>query len=152
MRIINEKLLERMRRSPRCEWCGKAGIRLHPHHVVSRGAGGSDFVLNLIALCPVFTGNNCHGLFHDGHITQKDFLAIVAAREGMLQDEVFAEIWRVINAPKSTSNGSGTTPAGDHGQPEEKACDDGICPSLPFQRPGDRLPSVEADEEGWSPL
>ena len=35
---------------PRCEICSLLAMR-HPHHIVSRGAGGSDDPANLIWLC-----------------------------------------------------------------------------------------------------
>jgi hypothetical protein len=35
---------------PRCEICGLLAMR-HPHHIVSRGSGGSDDPANLIPLC-----------------------------------------------------------------------------------------------------
>ena len=33
-----------------CEVCGTYGV--HVHHIKTRGAGGTDEVLNLISLCP----------------------------------------------------------------------------------------------------
>lgn len=35
---------------PRCEVCRLLAMR-HPHHIVTRGAGGSDDPVNLIWLC-----------------------------------------------------------------------------------------------------
>ncbi len=35
---------------PRCEICGLLAMR-YPHHIVARGAGGSDLPANLIPLC-----------------------------------------------------------------------------------------------------
>ena len=62
VRIIDENLLEECRQIP-CVACscrnpdealaamGDGIRRSHPHHIISRGAGGGDTVSNVIPLC-----------------------------------------------------------------------------------------------------
>lgn len=63
VRIVDEDLLEAVRRMP-CLACitrqtaleargaiGEDWICSHPHHVVSRGAGGGDIATNVVSLC-----------------------------------------------------------------------------------------------------
>lgn len=91
MRVINEALLARFRQAYRCEWCRKLTLSgCDPHHIFSRGAGRLDVAINLISLCRV-----CHGLVHAGEITREDLLAIVATREGVSQDWIVTEIYRL---------------------------------------------------------
>ena len=106
MRIVNEKTLDLFRGPGKCEWCGRLVRRREPHHIFGRGYGGAERVdvkINLIALCAVYAGGaNCHHELHQGRILRADLLAKVAAREGMLQAEVEAEVRRLRNAPKGT--------------------------------------------------
>jgi hypothetical protein len=114
VRIINENLLEQFRRKRRCEWCGHSVTGCDPHHVFTRGAGRLDLRINLIGLC-----RECHNDVHLGHIARFDLLAVVAAREGMSQDVIEAEIYRLRRLPKeavyevtrpAAPVGDGTTP------------------------------------------
>lgn len=103
MLIIDPELVYQFRKQTVCEWCGrrvKSGLA--PHHVFTRGAGQLDVSFNLIALCPP-TGNNCHQLFHDGHIMREDLLAKVAAREGVLQDDIVDAVHFLRRLPKRPS-------------------------------------------------
>ena len=54
-RIRDPKLLASMRGQP-CAVCGRPG---EPHHLTSRGAGGSDTAENVKPLC-----HACHMSFH----------------------------------------------------------------------------------------
>lgn len=87
MIIRDEYLLEKCRNKPVCEWCGqRRSIRLDPHHIFSKGMGGAtrlDIKINLISLC-----RPCHTDVHQGHISRCDLLAVVAAREGLLQADI----------------------------------------------------------------
>jgi hypothetical protein len=69
-RIVDESLLEEVRRLPclahacqdprvALEAIGEGVTRSHPHHVVSRGAGGDDVASNVMPLCPA-----CHQEVH----------------------------------------------------------------------------------------
>lgn len=93
MIIADEKLLATYRGPGFCEHCRRMTPRRQPHHIFCRGMGGAhrlDVAINLIALCP-----DCHARFHNGRILRATFLAIVAQREGRLQDEMEAELWRL---------------------------------------------------------
>ncbi len=46
---VSEKVREFWIRHPRCEICGLWSR--HPHHIRTRGAGGDDEWVNLMALC-----------------------------------------------------------------------------------------------------
>jgi hypothetical protein len=101
VKIIDENLLRSFREKPRCEWCGKPNVgQLQPHHVRCRGMGGGgrlDVPVNLIALCAV----PCHDDAHHGRITATDLLAVVAAREGVLQQDIIDEVNRLRRTPGS---------------------------------------------------
>ena len=71
-RIIDEETYESVR-SGRCEVCG-ALCENGPHHIDSRGSGGSDVEENLIQLCM-----KCHTLAHNGRL-DKEWLRKIAAR------------------------------------------------------------------------
>lgn len=86
MRIVNEKLLKEFRQKERCEYCNRPCESLDAHHLVQRGLGGGkrlDISPNLAALCRF-----CHTDYHAGKIMYEDMLAVVAAREGVLQDDI----------------------------------------------------------------
>ena len=94
--IINKPLLESFRQKERCEYCGLVvstwqGSTLEPHHHPQRRgmSGGTrlDIPLNLIALCSRGP-RGCHQRFHAGEILGFDLLAIIAAREGVLQTDI----------------------------------------------------------------
>lgn len=92
MKIINRPLLTFFATLPRCEWCRQRPAD-HAHHLFGKGFGGwsrFDVRINLMGLCHV-----CHSRFHDGHIERADLLAIVAKREGVLQSDIEAEIYRL---------------------------------------------------------
>lgn len=97
MKIVNESLLDEFRNALRCEWCKKPA-KCDPHHVFAKGMGGGgrlDVRVNLVALCRV-----CHTLTHAGEIARYDLLAIIAVREGMLQDKIEEEVWRLRRLKK----------------------------------------------------
>lgn len=98
MRIVNERLLDEFRSARCCEWC-RQPARCEAHHVFCRGMGSAtrlDVRVNLLSLCRL-----CHQKFHDGNILRCDLLAIVAQREGRLQDEIEREIYALRRAPKA---------------------------------------------------
>jgi 5-methylcytosine-specific restriction endonuclease McrA len=43
-----------------CQWCRVLGGRLDPHHILPRGRGGSDTLLNLVSL-----HRQCHRYIHE---------------------------------------------------------------------------------------
>jgi hypothetical protein len=95
--IIDFDALAACRNRPACECC-KRRPPCEAHHVWFRGMGGGsrlDVPINLIALC-----RQCHNQVHAGVIRRDDLLAIVALREGMLQDDIEAEINRLKRSPK----------------------------------------------------
>ncbi len=105
MKIVDELLLESFRAPGRCEYCGHYCQRREPHHIFSRGMGGGsrlDVRINLISLCPAFVGQECHNQYHAGHILRCDLLAIVAKREGRLQTDIEAEIYKLRRARKAS--------------------------------------------------
>lgn len=102
MIIIDEKLLDEFRTNGRCEWCGFYCQRREAAHIFARGMGGGgrlDIRINLVGLggpgeC------DCHGSSHRGDApTQIDLLAIVAQREGRLQDDIEDEIHLLRRSP-----------------------------------------------------
>jgi|HubBroStandDraft_4_1064222.scaffolds.fasta_scaffold00070_28 hypothetical protein len=93
--IIDESLLDLFRGSGRCHYCNKWCRRLEPHHLVKRGAGGwsrVDRPRNLIALGSAFDCGCHHNAENGKHPTYSDCLAIVAQREGVLQQTIIDEI------------------------------------------------------------
>ena len=85
MRIKCEKTLDRYRRRGLCELCRVPCSWLEPHHVWTRGAGGSDIDINLVALGQVFTSEcNCHRKFHDGNERREAFIEIISRREKVI--------------------------------------------------------------------
>ena len=99
MRIVNKALVrEFVAQATHCEWCHKKGP-VEAHHLWAKGHGGGhrlDVLINLIALC-----RQDHQAHHDGNEpTRSDLVAVVAAREKMLQDDLVAEITRLRNLPK----------------------------------------------------
>lgn len=88
MLIRNKALLDEMRATtPRCQWCGTKPPT-DMHHLYQRGLGGGshlDIRINLLALCRV-----CHGDAHAGVIDRDSLLAVVAAREGVMRQDIKA--------------------------------------------------------------
>lgn len=73
-----------------CERCGGKATG-EPHHIRPRSLGGSDIRENLIQLC-----RKCHRDVHDGKILYTELVPIVAHREGLPPEEVYAQIgWPV---------------------------------------------------------
>lgn len=100
MKIVKPYLLAHFRAKAWCEWCGNPGA-VDPHHIFGRGLGGGtrlDIRINLIALCRI-----CHNAYHSSHIMRTDLLAKVAAREGMLQDDIVSEIYRLRRSPRNAA-------------------------------------------------
>lgn len=105
MRIHNEELLDCFRTPGKCEYCGKRCSRREPHHLFCKGIGGGstlDISINLIALgaSVPFPLCLCHHDYHAGHISRFDMLAVVAAREKALQDDIESVVWMLKRLPK----------------------------------------------------
>ena len=78
MIIKDPELLKRKRSATRCEWCGRPTPNgADPHHLLSRGAAGSDVEENLASLCRV-----CHTDVHNGKIKARQLWELVAKRPG----------------------------------------------------------------------
>ena len=103
MKIIDENLLERVRQGGQCCWCLlKTNQGLDPAHILTKGMGGGtrlDHPWNVVGLC-----RRCHNDHHQGHRPLPcDLLLIVAHREGMLQDEIERELYRLIRLPRASN-------------------------------------------------
>lgn len=81
-RIVNKKVIQAIRKQ-KCELCG-APAYAQPHHINTVGSGGGDIPENLIQLC-----SDCHMGAHDGRISKKELMKIVAEREGISPTEVY---------------------------------------------------------------
>ncbi|WP_027093001.1 HNH endonuclease signature motif containing protein [Cohnella thermotolerans] len=66
-----------------------------PHHIKTRGAGGSDVRENLIQLC-----GEHHRLAQDGKIDRNELIRIVAKREGKTSEEIAAIIQLPYREPE----------------------------------------------------
>lgn len=98
MKRENDDLLDYFRRRPECELCGLVKACHDPHHIKPKGIGGGsrlDVACNLMALCRA-----CHIEVHAGKISKAQLLEIIAAREGLLAEEVEAAVWRLLRTPK----------------------------------------------------
>jgi HNH endonuclease len=101
MRIEDKGLLREFGLKKRCEFCHqppRRGTLLDAHHLFARGMGGGgrlDIRVNLVALC-----RSCHTDTHAGHIIRAALLAIVAQREGVMQDDIVTEIARLRRADR----------------------------------------------------
>lgn len=108
MIISSEKTLDLFRTWGRCSWCGKQGQR-EAAHVFACGRSNAnrlDIRINLIALglgpwAGLYTCT-CHVEHHAGRDpTQRDLLAVVAAREGELQDDIERAVRIIQNLDKA---------------------------------------------------
>lgn len=87
MQHKDKRTLARFREATRCEYCKRAlRHRAEPHHLRTRGSGGSDVSLNLLALGS-YVDCNCHGLFHNGNLPRCNLIAALAQREGLVFSE-----------------------------------------------------------------
>jgi hypothetical protein len=85
MKIVHKPTLDLFRGPGRCEGCGRSFTDTEPHHVKSRGSGGSDIRINLIrvgATLP-FPRCPCHADMQSYKTTPNEQLALVSAREGI---------------------------------------------------------------------
>jgi len=118
--VIDDVLRAKFNRKTHCEWCGKyVPTGLECAHIFTKGMGGGqwlDIPCNLLALCPPFTGNNCHQKAHNGRIRKGDprtgtvlvgaaviraeLLAIVGRREGMTPEQIVATVHELRRRPK----------------------------------------------------
>jgi hypothetical protein len=106
MRMPNEKLLKEYRGSGPCGYCGRWARAREAAHIHARGmSSGSrlDIRCNLLALGSV--GDcGCHHEHHGGHEpTLRDLLAVKAAREKCLQEDVKAVIWFFLRLDKGST-------------------------------------------------
>lgn len=75
-RIVNIKLIKKIKEIGYCELCGSS-FNLQTHHIKSKGSGGDDVPDNLICLCAA-----CHRMVHDGNILRETLRTIVMGRDG----------------------------------------------------------------------
>ncbi|WP_157109830.1 HNH endonuclease signature motif containing protein [Thermanaeromonas toyohensis] len=80
-RIKDPKTIQAMKK-PYCELCGQKAYG-EPHHIKTRGSGGSDIPENLIQLCWEH-----HVAAHSGRLSREELVGIVAAREGKTPEEI----------------------------------------------------------------
>ena len=102
MKIVSESTLDAFRSALYCEWCGdRLRGKAHPHHVATKGIGGGgriDHPLNIVSLCAF-----CHNEHHNGHRPLTcDLIATIAAREGVLQDDVTGFVRDIRRLPRDT--------------------------------------------------
>ncbi len=90
--VIDADCLNRFRGPGHCDFCKRYVDRREPHHLIRKGIGGGsqyDVSYNIAALCAAFSGGeDCHGRVHSGHILRCEIVAVVSAREGLLQGEL----------------------------------------------------------------
>ena len=104
MKIVNKELRERFGGRGLCEYCGLPCSWRSCHHIVSRGAGGPDIAVNLIALGDFFLNEcMCHARFHSGEIGSGELLDIVAKREGVKVASIRDVINLIRRLPKKPS-------------------------------------------------
>ena len=109
MKVVNEELLAVFRTKRRCEFCHAPSLgRLAPHHVHTRGAGRVDIAENLIALCPMFCGGNCHAKVHDGKLSRPQMLEAVAKREKMAPEAITMKVYEIRRAEHCPGYGAKT--------------------------------------------
>lgn len=93
-RLTDESLLESFRMLSHCEMCGHlrmVDMKLDPHHLISRGAGGPDITENLLGVCRF-----CHNRMHNGTIPNRAVLCVIACRLGKTPEEVQQRVWEVM--------------------------------------------------------
>ena len=56
---ISKSIIAYKQAHPTCESCGRPAMAW-PHHILSRGAGGTDDASNLLSLCA-----HCHRSYHN---------------------------------------------------------------------------------------
>ncbi len=99
MKHKDEEALKKFRGVGCCEWCKEPFLNRQAAHVFAKAMGGAnrlDVPMNLVSLC-----GWCHVQSHAGHEpTQDDLLAVVAAREKMLQPDVERRLRLMMRAPK----------------------------------------------------
>lgn len=92
MKIIDPMLLDTFRSQCHCELCGRRKA-VQPHHLWSRGMGGSsrlDIPENLIALC-----RDCHDRAHAGLVRRRALQLLVADRESVSVDYLEETVYRL---------------------------------------------------------
>jgi hypothetical protein len=111
VRIRDKALLAEMHQKAICEVCNRPRP-VQVHHIRTKGSGGSDHRLNLLAVC-----TDCHSAIHFGGLTVEDrrktridLYEIVSRREAISVDTIIAEMDRLLLL--ETPPGSGrNTPA-----------------------------------------
>lgn len=98
MKIVNEKLLARMRLPGLCESCGRpCPDGRDPHHVMTKGAGRVDAECNLVSICRL-----CHVGFHtSGKPSYDELIAIAGRRTGKTPEEIEEFVWRMRREDKA---------------------------------------------------
>ena len=98
MILKSEKVLDRFRGPGRCLGCGKPCEAREPHHILSRGAGGSDVSWNLCGL-----ERACHDLAHSDPSFKDQLFVRVALREGVNMNVIEEARSFILRLPKGTS-------------------------------------------------
>ena len=99
MRITDDTVLQHFRNLGRCQWCHARCWPLDPHHVRSRGVGGSDVPANIVALCRA-----CHTASHAGQAPRKtDLFRMIAERLKTSPCVVVAELDRLRMLPQKST-------------------------------------------------
>lgn len=108
MKIENPALLRLMRKAGNCQWCGRWCQRREVAHVFAKGMGGGktlDVRINCLSVCLGKWAGNWRGcdVHGESHVKPADFdlLAVVAAREGELQDDIERAIRVLQNLDKA---------------------------------------------------
>lgn len=77
-RIVNTKLIKKIKGIGYCELCGSS-FNLETHHIKSKGSGGDDVPENLICLCVV-----CYRTVHEGNILRETLRNIILGRDSIV--------------------------------------------------------------------
>ncbi len=110
MRIVRPDIVAWFAKQTRCEHCKRHcpnGCDPHHYWYFSQIGSGSkmDHPWNLVSLCRGWTNGHwasCHDDAHSGRILKVSLLAIVAAREGLIQPQIERVLRRLYLAPKGT--------------------------------------------------
>lgn len=108
MTIIDPDFLKSCHSAGPCEYCGVMCRERECHHVIPRGAGGAnrlDIPLNAVRLGATrpYPLCLCHRSVTDGNISQAEMFDVVAAREGVLVDDVEAVLRLILRLDKQAS-------------------------------------------------
>ncbi len=97
MRIRRPELLRSLRVPGRCELCGRMCSLLCGAHILSKGSGGPDIMLNLVstAISP-FAGCDCHIQAHCGILVRPEHMWAAAAKREKTTPAIAEAVVRLI--------------------------------------------------------